>query len=279
MTVLVLSATGNTGRATVRALVSRGAAVRAATRSPASADLPEEVEVVQFDILDRSTWNAALSGVDAVYFCLSATLSEELEVPVAFIKETAAQGVKRIITLSAFRAEVLTYAPHKQLEAAVEAAGVRWIHLRPNFFADNFFGLLSPQHTIDLPAGAGRTSFISVSDVGAAAAEALLGEHHGEIWTLTGPEAIDHEQVASILGEVLGRDIQFNDIPRGTFAQMLQQYMGVPAQHAERLATVYGVDVRDNKYAPVFDDFAQVLGRPAMTFRQWAEANAGAFAA
>ncbi len=74
MTVLVLSATGNTGRATVRALVARGAAVRAATRSTSAADLLEEVEVVQFDILDRSTWSAALSGVDAVYFCLSPAL-------------------------------------------------------------------------------------------------------------------------------------------------------------------------------------------------------------
>ncbi len=277
MIVLVLSATGNTGRATVRALVARGAAVRAATRSTSAADLPEEVEVVQFDILDRSTWNAALSGVNAVYFCLSPALSEELEMPVAFIKEAAAQSVERITTLSALRAEVLTYAPHKQLEAAVEAAGVRWIHLRPNFFAENFFDLLSPQNTIDLPAGAGRTSFISVSDVGAAAAEALLGEHHGEIWSLTGPEAIDHEQVADILGEVLGRDVQFNNIPREAFAQMLQQYTGMPAQKAERLATVYGVDVTENKYAPVFDDFARVLGRPAMTFREWAEANAGAF--
>ncbi len=277
MTVLVLSATGNTGLATVRALVARGAAVRAATRSPSSADLPEEVEVVQFDILDRSTWNAALSGVDAVYFCLSANLSEELEMPVAFIKEAAAQGVKRITTLSALRAEVLTYAPHKQLEAAVEAAGVQWVHLRPNFFAENFFDMLSPQNTIDLPTGAGQTSFISVSDVGAAAAEALLGEHQGEIWSLPGPEAINHEQVASILGEVLGRDVQFNNIPSEKFAQMLQQYMGVPAEKAERLATVYGVDVTENKYAPVFDDFPRVLGRPAMTFREWAEANAGAF--
>ena len=197
----------------------------------------------------------------------------------AFINEAVAQGVKRIVTLSAFRAEVLTYAPHKALEAAVEASGVESIHLRPNFFAENFLSMLSPENTIMVPAGVGRTSFISVSDVGAAAAEALLGERRGEIWTLTGPRAIDHEEVASTLKDVLGREVCFKDIPRDAFAQMLQQYMGVPAEQAERLADVYDVDVRGDAYAPVFDDFERAVGRPAMSLRAWAQANVGAFAA
>ena len=277
MSVLVLSATGNTGRATVRALLARGASVRAATRSPGTAELPNGVEAVRFDILDRSTWGAALSGVDAVYLCLSTTLAGERDAPLAFIKEAAAHGVERIVTLSAFRAEVLTYAPHRQIEAAVEASGVRWIHLRPNFFADNFSGMLTPDNKIMLPAGTGRTSFISVADIGAAAAEALLGEHPDEVWTLTGPEAIDHDQVASTLGDVLGREVQFSNIPKEAFAAMLEQYGGVPAQKAKQLAAVYGDDVSAGKYEPVFEDFARKLGRPAMTFRQWAEANRATF--
>ncbi len=278
MTVLVLSATGNTGRATVRALLARRATVRAATRSPAAVKLPEGVDVVKFDLLDRSTWKPVLSGVDAMYLCLSTTLSGEFELPLALIEEAVAQGVKRIVTLSAFRAEILTYAPHKALEAAVEASGASWIHLRPNFFSENFFGFLGPDNTITLPAGSGRISFISVSDIGEAAAEGLLGDRVGEVWTLTGSEAINHYQVASILGDVLGREVQYKEIPGEAYAQMLTQYMEMPAQKAELISKVFAEDVAQDKYAPVFEDFPRVLGRAPTSFRRWAEANAAGFA-
>ncbi len=278
MTILVLSATGTTGRATVRALLTRGARVRAATRSMDSASFEVGVEVVRFDPLERSTWSSALSGVDAMYFCLPTALTEEVELSLALIEAAAVQGVQRIVMLSAFRADVITYAPHKRLEAAIEASGVRWIHLRPNFFAENFITMLSPENMIALPAGGGRISFVTASDVGEAAAEALLGDDHGEIWTLTGPEALDHEQVASILGETLGRNVQYVDIAPEAYAEMLTQYMGMDAQKATNLSMVFSVDVAQNEYAPVLEDLPRVLGRPATSFMQWAQANAEAFA-
>lgn len=279
MSVLVLSATGNTGRATVRALVARGAEVRAATRSPDTAHFEGKVEPVRFDPLDRSTWDAALSGVKSLYFCLSTSLTDEVDLSLALIEAAVTQGVERIVMLSAFRAEVITYAPHHRLEAAIEASGVQWIHLRPNFFAENLLQFLSPDNVISLPAGTGRTSFVTTADIGEMAAEALLGDAHGEIWTLTGPEALSYEQVAATLGEVLGREVQYNPIPSEAYAAMLTQFGGIPADKASLLAEVFAVAVAENAYAPVFGDVQRVLGRSATPLREWANANAGAFAA
>ncbi len=270
MTILVLSSTGNTGRATVHALLAKGANVRAASRSPANAQLPAEADVVQFDILDRSTWDRALVGVESLYFCLSTAQSALLEAPLAFITEAAANGVRKIVTLSAFRAEHLTYAPHKKIEEAVEFTGVQWIHLRPNFFAENFLGMLSPNSTLDLPAGDGQTSFISVVDIGAVAAAALTEEHENAVWTLTGPTSIDHAEVASILSERLEKRVQYNDIPKAIFARALEQFAGTPPEKADQLATVYSVDVKEGKYALVTTDVERILGRPAMRFADWA---------
>ena len=278
MTVLVLSTTGNTGSATVRALLARGAQVRAATRSPTSASFEKEVEVVRFDPMDRSTWSSAFSGVRSMYFCLPTALTEEVEESLVLVEAAVAAGVERIVMLSALRADVITYAPHKRIEAAIEASGVRWIHLRPNFFAENFLTMLSPENAITLPAGAGRTSFVTASDVGEAAAEGLLGDQHGEIWTLTGPEALDYDQAASILGKILGRSVQYNQIAPEAYAEMLTQYMGIPAEKADKLSKVFSVAVAQNEYAPVTEDLPRILGRPATSFTQWAEANAGAFA-
>ena len=278
MTVLVLSATGTTGRATVPALLARGAQVRAATRTPTTTHFEENVEVVRFDPLDPSTWGSALRGVHSLYFCLPTPLADEVEQSLALVEAAQAHGVERIVMLSAFRTETVSYAPHKKIEAAIEASTMRWIHLRPNFFSDNFLQYLTPDNVITLPASTGRTSFVAASDIGEAAAVALLSEQHGETWTLTGPQALDHQQVTSILGQVLGRKVQYNDIPADLFATMLTQYMGVPPQKAAAMSMVYGVDVAQDKYAPIFEDLPRVLGRPATSFLQWAETNASAFA-
>ncbi len=274
MTVLVLSSTGNTGRATVSALLARGANVRAATRSPERATFGDDVEVVRFDLLDSSTWEAALTGVDAMYYCLSTTLTGALEESLALIDAAVAHGVRRIVQLSAFRADNIAYAPHKRLEAAVKASGVRWVILRPNFFADNLINYLTPDNQFMLPAGKGRTSFIAVSDIGAAAAEGLLGEAHGKIWTLTGGQALDHYEVADILTDTLQRPVRYLDIPARDFSMALAQYGGVDSAKAAELARVLSEDVSSDLYAPVHDDFERVMGRPAATFREWAESHA-----
>lgn len=279
MTVLVLAATGTTGSATVSALVRRGADVRAATRSPDEADFAPGVQAVRFDLMDRSTWGPALTGVDALYYCVSTELTGAVDESLALVQAAVDHGVKRIVLLSALRADQITYAPHHRIEQAVEASGVEWVHLRPNFFADNFPNLVSPDGQITLPAGTGRTSFVAASDIGEAAAEGLLGDRHGETWTLTGPEALDHGAVASVLADVLGKDVRYQPIPAPVFTNMLTQYAGVPAAKAEQLSAVYSQAVANGLYADVSGDIARVLGRPATGFATWAKANAHRFGA
>ena len=67
-TVLVLTASGTTGQEVVRALLERGAAVRAASRNPSDLRTPAGAQRVLFDLDDGSTWGPALEGVDAVFY-------------------------------------------------------------------------------------------------------------------------------------------------------------------------------------------------------------------
>ena len=55
MTILVTGATGNVGRQVIQQLIQRGAKVRALVRNPASANLPNGVEVVQGDRTSAAT--------------------------------------------------------------------------------------------------------------------------------------------------------------------------------------------------------------------------------
>ncbi len=277
--VLVLTATGTTGRATVTALVARGATVRAASRVPATAGLPAGVEVVPFSYDDRDTWPVAFAGVEAVYLAMPPFRADEADLGRALVAAAKAAGVRRIVKLSAAGVDAAPESGHRQVEVAVEASGLNWLHLRPSFFDENFIefygGSIKGDGGIYLPAGTGTTAFIAAADVGAAAAEALLGDMTGEAWTLTGPEALDHAQVAAALTEVLGRPIRYVDItPEDHVAGM--RGFGMPEVGVQTMSGLYGM-VRQGWTGGLSPDLARVTGSAGIRFADWARAHAAAW--
>ena len=278
-TVLVLAATGTTGQHVVAALASRGAVVRAASRDPRRASLPEGVEAVAFDLDDESTWGAALAGVDALYLAMPPFREDEAARGAALVEAAKAAGVSRIVKLSAMGVDAQPESGHRQVELLVEGSGLAWVHLRPTFFMDNFVSFWGQgiQHhgVIGLPAGTGRTGFIAASDIGEVAAEALLSDASGEVWTLTGPESLDHQTVAAQLSEVLGRPVQFVDVEPEGFRGTLASY-GMPPLGVQVMSGLYDM-VRAGWTDAVVPDAERVLGRPLVTWRQWAQDNASAW--
>lgn len=278
-TVLVLTATGTTGSATVAALLRAGATVRAATRDPAGAAFPAGATPVAWSFDDPSTWAPALAGVDALYLACPGWLPDEVEVADAILDAARAAGVTRVVKLSAAGVENNPASSHRRVEVLIEGSGLAWVHLRPTFFAENFIesygGPIRSEGAIYLPAGGGRTGFIAASDIGEAAAVALLGEQSGEAWTLTGPESLDHAEVAAILTEVLGRPIRYVDIPPEAFAAALRQH-GVSELGVSVMDGLYGM-VRAGWTAELSPDVERVTGRTPTRFRDWAAAHAGAW--
>src|SRR5689334_24912840 len=67
MTILVIGATGKTGRPVVEALTARGAKVAAASRTPDAGRAADGVIPVRFDWADRATWAPALKGAESLY--------------------------------------------------------------------------------------------------------------------------------------------------------------------------------------------------------------------
>lgn len=68
MKILVTGATGKVGSRLAQRLARRGDQVRALVRDPSRADLPN-IELVRGDLLDPSSLEAAVRGVDAVVHC------------------------------------------------------------------------------------------------------------------------------------------------------------------------------------------------------------------
>ena len=117
--VLVTGASGYVGGRLVRLLVERGYSVRAMARQPSvlGAKTDPSVEVVSGDVLDRSSLDAALAGVDAAYYLVhsmgSASFEEADRKGAANFGEAAkAAGVGRIIYVGGLGSGDESLSPH-----------------------------------------------------------------------------------------------------------------------------------------------------------------------
>jgi NAD(P)-dependent dehydrogenase (short-subunit alcohol dehydrogenase family) len=126
MTILVTGATANIGRRIVGHLIDLGANdIRALTKDPAKADLPDSVQPITGYLGDPESLPAALDGVDRMYLApLPKTLDDTLEL-------AKKAGVEYVVALSG--------AAHWQQHAdAVAASGLVNTQLGPGEFLENF---------------------------------------------------------------------------------------------------------------------------------------------
>ena len=112
--ILLLGATGNTGRKLLNMALERGYIVRALVRDPAGLLSHVNLEVVQGDVLDSATVKEAVQGVDAVVSCLGIRKANpsdpfsELLSPEDFTEQSAVivvkamkdAGVHRLVAIS-----------------------------------------------------------------------------------------------------------------------------------------------------------------------------------
>jgi len=276
--VLVTGASGVLGRSIVAAAENAGIAVRQGVRDPRKAN--PNAEAVRLDYHDASSIPPAVAGVTDLLLMappLDPNAASELA-PVIAEAETA--GVRHIVFISAFGVNHNKQAPLRVVEQLVMDSGLPYTILRPNFFMENFSegflaGNIKTQGAIFLAAGEGKTSFISVRDIAAVAIAAFQKRLVGRAFDLTGPEALDHAEVAKIITEAAGRPVRYHPL---TEEQMLSgaRSQGMPKPTIAYLAALYSA-VRQGLAAGVTGDVEAIIGRKPMAFAEFAQANASAW--
>lgn len=271
MTFLVTGATGSVGRHVVAELLKAGHPVRALTRDPARANLPESVEVVRGDLSRVETFAPALDGVAGVHLI---DVGGENYAPLPNGKEivdlVARAGVRRVTLLS-------SWAPGT-LEPAVTGSDLEWTYVMPTEFMANALAWAEPVRTrgvVEEPFGATRTAMVHEADIGAVIATALTEDGHaGKSYGLTGPELLDVPAKTRIIGEAIGREIAFVEL---TVDQMRERERarGVPEEMIEFQVEVFG-NMPEEAYQ-ITSTVQEVTGRPPRTFRRWAAEHAAAF--
>ena len=279
--ILVIGATGTVGRQVVLGLTNTGARVRAMTRTPATAQLPAQVEIVGGDLTLPDTLDACLDDVDSVFLVWTA--------PMAATDAALARIAKRARRIVFLSAPLKTPHPFFQqpnpartlalhVEELIEQSGLEWTFLRPGMFAANARDFWGPQvragNVVRWPYLNAPTAPIDERDIAAVGVRALTQDVHGGMeYVLTGPQSLtQYEQIATI-GQVIGRALTIEEISRDEARRTWSAVM--PAAVADMLMDAWAAALGQPAY--VTSTVQQITGAPARTFAEWTKDNASAF--
>ncbi|MCG0068460.1 NAD(P)H-binding protein [Streptomyces tricolor] len=273
--IVVTGATGNVGRALVDRLLAAGAPVRALTRDPRRAALPERAEVVPFRPDDPA---ALFTGATKLFLYAQAGAAPLL----AAARE---HGVRHVVLLSSGIIQEGAdethpiHVMHATAERQIRDSGLPWTFLRPNAFATNALQYAPQIRAGDTVRGVfadGLSAPIHEDDIAAVAERVLLdGGHEGASHRLTGPAATSNAEQVAAIGEALGRKLTFVETDPAEAGPELFPY--VPPQMLERLLQSFAETVG---VAPeITGTVERLTGSPARTFAQWARDHADDFRA
>jgi uncharacterized protein YbjT (DUF2867 family) len=268
-TALILGGSGRTGSLIAEQLTDRGVQARTASRH--GSDLV-------FDWDDPNAYAAALAGADRVYL-VTPTMRVRYVDPVAkFLDLAEAAGVAHVTLLSTYNGD---RAPHDVDVAAVEdqvanREGFTHTILRPAWVMQNFTDDHLPivGGLLIVPSGGGAEAFVDALDIAEVAVETLLypAEHAGAAYSLTGPEALTFDNVATTIADVSRRPVTYQDIDQEAWINGAIA-AGVPAEYAKMLKWLTGSIIAGQGSTPS-GDIETAIGRPATSFEAFAQRSA-----
>jgi uncharacterized protein YbjT (DUF2867 family) len=281
--ILVIGATGRIGSELVKLLTQNGESVRAATRNPStvSSRFPNTVDVVEFDYERPQTFAPALVGVEKVFLIVRPGDNHSDKAAMPLIDAAKKAKVQRIVDVTAMGVEQDDTFMLRILEKYIEASGISYTHLRPNWFMQNLnsgpmFADIKATGALHLPAADAKISFIDLRDIAAVGFAALTETHHARMaYTLTGKESLSYFQVVEKISRVAGKEISYIPINEDIAREALGKG-GIPRDIIERWADFHR-KVRQGFCSPVSTDIELVLGRSPILFDQYANEYAASW--
>jgi uncharacterized protein YbjT (DUF2867 family) len=276
--ILVMGATGKTGRELVKILAAMGVQVRAAVRDRAkAADMAAlGVEVALSDLSKPETLAPLLEGVEKAYL-VSPPDPQQVILHSNFIVAATKAGIKHIVRHSVRWAgdasPIKICRWHAASQKELEDSGIAWTHLQPVYNMQNFLKFapsIQSQGSFYAPMKDGALSMVDARDVAAVAARTLTGNgHEGSSYVVTGPEALTFTQAAAQLSAALAKPIQYVNVDPAA-ARNLMLKTGMPEWYVDDLLGFYAL-YGTGAGAAVSDAVAKITGTRGRTFREFAE--------
>jgi NAD(P)H dehydrogenase (quinone) len=271
--LLITGANGQLGRLIVEEVLRRApdAPLAVSVRdASAAADLAERgVDVRQADYHDAEALRAAFAGVDRLLLMPTPTPDPDARVaemaPVA--RAAADADVKHVVYPGTAQVEGLDFpllTSHARVFADIQATGVETTHLRNGIYAEvlaNEVAGAIAAGELAAPAGDATVAPVLRSDLAAATAAVLLEDgHEGQVYDLTGPDAISWHDLARLASERAGKTIAYRPIDDAEAAARMKA-AGLPESFIPSMLGFYAA-YRAGWSAPS-RDLERLAGRPA----------------
>lgn len=266
--ILVVGASGTVGSEVVNLLKAQGHQVRATSSQPST-----DLSTVQVNLATGEGIKKAFEGVDKAFFLSPPGYADHYKMLSPLIQEAKRQGLKKVVLMTAMGANASDETPFRRAELELEKSGLTYNIVRPNWFLQNFNTFwvqgIREQGKIFLPAGKAKTSFIDAKDISAVVATLLTtNKFDNRDFDLTGPEAVDHDEVAAEISKVTGKNVTYQEIKPEEFKSGLLS-AGLPADYVDFMVLIIGF-LREGYNAKITGNVKEILGREPRTLSQYA---------
>ncbi len=275
--ICVTGAGGTVSSELIKKLNSAKVPFRAAyfSNNKADAARANSIDAVTMDYNNPDTLRAAFEGCDKL-FLLGPNVLNQTQLELNAVKAAKAVGVQHIVKQSIMGAyeEAFSLAlVHRPVEKEIESSGMEWTFLRPNSFMQNIVtfmaGTIKAEATFYSASGEAKISHVDVRDIATVAMKASTEPGtHRKNYTLTGPEPLSYDELASELSKVLGRTISHlslspSELKQGMLAEGISEAMADRMLDLERY---FG----ENQASRITNDIKQVTGVESRRFSQFA---------
>src|SRR5258708_15182014 len=217
--ILVTGAGGKTGKAVIKALVARGAPVRAFVRSIAHGAALTAMgvrEIAAGAMDDAAAVSRAVRGTDAIYHICPNVSPDEIAFGKALITAATDLGVPRFVYHSVLHPQIEAMPHHwskLRVEEMLFASALDITILQPTAYMQNSLaqwdrmkhaGIYRVPYPIET-----RLSLVDLEDVAEAAAIALTKDGHvGATYELVGTPPLNQIETAATFGRSLDKTIR-----------------------------------------------------------------------
>ena len=241
--ILITGATGHLGNLVLKYVQQYAPATPLAilARDKSKTDEFEntDIDIRLGDYDDYSSLVQAFTGIDKLYFVSGSDIAKRIKQHENIVNAAKEAGVNHIIYTSFIRERDLENSPiplvaegHLKTEDLIKKSGLNYTILKHNIYMEvipMFIGEhILEDKTIYLPAGEGNCAFLSREDMAKAGAIVLTTKDHAnKEYNITAEEAYSYKDVAEIISEVTGKDIQYVSPSQEEFKATLKEN-GVP---------------------------------------------------
>ncbi|MBW2961047.1 SDR family oxidoreductase [Mesonia aestuariivivens] len=281
--ILVTGATGNLGGLVIDNLLEKIEAnqIAALVRDTNKAKElnAKGIDVREGNYDDVASLTEAFKGIEKLYFVSGGDLENRPQQHLNVVEAAEKAGVKHVIYTSFGRKDESENSPiylvakgHLAAENALKSANLDYTVLKHNLYMEViplFAGEnLLESKTIFLPAEEGKTGFMARKDMAKIAAKILTNSgHENKFYEVSGTKAYTFTEVAQLISEVSGKEINYVSPSPEEFVKTLQGY-GVP-QPAIDITLMFAQGTAQGEFNKTASTYKDLTGNEPTSLKEF----------